>query len=149
MSANDAADKGFVSKIHRRLPQFNISTCCDSHLTQRAAHMPVSLLRAVTEVRCRRELTGTVRPHSAARRASLNGTEPNPRRFELFHCAPIHTSAFSPFKACILIICRSIMAGCRPWNLSMFMLEWNHAHLSRTSLSFSLCLLQFFFLKWK
>ena len=67
------------------------------------------------------------------------------RRCELFHGAPIHTSAFSPFKDCILQICESITVGCRPWNLSVFMLECNRAHLSRANLSFSLCLLQFFF----
>ena len=79
MFANDATDKGFISKIYKQLLQFNISACLDSHLTQRAAHMPVSLLPAVAEVRCKRELPGTMRPYSPARRASLNGTELQPQ----------------------------------------------------------------------
>lgn len=38
------------------------------------------------------------------------------------------------------------MAVCRPWNLTTFILECNHAHLGRMDLSFVfLCLLQVFF----
>lgn len=66
MSANDAADKGFVSKIHRRLPQFNISTCrglpSNPESSPRACISTASCDRGEVE-----ELTGTVRPHSAAR----------------------------------------------------------------------------------
>ena len=41
MFANYATDKGFISKIYKQLLQFNIGTCLDSHLPQRAAHVPI------------------------------------------------------------------------------------------------------------